>query len=81
MQQSSKCGPHPLSVTLAEALQVPEMRIQSFRIQILIGLQFVAIFVAIVSINLSEIDLLRPRRSVRVVCRKLDDALAKVLAA
>lgn len=47
---------------------------------ILMGLQFVAIHLTIVSASLSEVDLLRPRRSVRVVCGKLGDALSEVLA-
>lgn len=41
---------------------------------------FFVIHLAIVSINLSEVYLLRPRRSVRVVCCKLGDALAEMLA-
>lgn len=51
-----------LSVILGEALQVLEMRNQTYVKHvfstILIGLLFVAIHLAIVSVNISEVDLL-----------------------
>lgn len=57
-----------------------ESTCKTFVTPFVMGLQFVVIHLAIVSLNLSEVDFLRPRCSVRVVCRKLGDMLAEVLA-